>query len=63
MIQDRFARINGVKVDFEAVKKGDTFELFESNGEQVITADGDSIFVAIGDAFKDDDGIWTIPTR
>lgn len=52
---------NGIweDIEFQNLKLGDTFRLFESDGEPVINDKGESEFVTISDLYLVD-GIWAI---
>lgn len=38
-------------IEFKNIKKGDTFRLFESTGEPVLSKDGDTEFIAISNPY------------
>lgn len=57
MIQDRYATVNGKRVEFEDLKKGDNFKLYESDGEFVEHC------TAAGNPYINGSGIWSIETN
>lgn len=54
--QNRYVRIDGVigRQEFESVKAGDRFQLFEPDDTFV------GSFIAVSDAYLNKDGVWTI---
>lgn len=51
---------NWQAIDFQQIKKGDTFRLFESTGEAVIGGRSETEWIAMSNAFLIDDGVWTV---
>jgi hypothetical protein len=48
------------KINFREIKKGDLFRLFEPTGESVISEFGEIEFLALKDAYVNEDGIWKV---
>lgn len=44
-------------IEFKNIKKGDTFRLFESTGEPVLSEDGDTEFIAISNPYITKGGV------
>ena len=63
MNQNRKAQIfkneNWIDVEFQELKNGDNFRLFEFNGEEVKDKNGNTKFIATSDAYLNN-GFWTI---
>ena len=49
--------------EFDKVKKGDTFKLFEPDGTLVRDKDGNAVLVAVSDPYMNAEGVMTIDTR
>lgn len=47
-------------IEFEELKDGDTFRMFELTGEPVLDENGNWEFITNCDAFINDDGIWAV---
>ena len=61
MIIERFESGEWIEVDFEDLKKGDLFKMFNpDNGALYESDDNGSEFVAASDPYINDDGIFTI---
>lgn len=52
-----------VPTDFDKVKKGDTFKLFEPDGTLVRDQNGNAVLVAVSDPYLNAEGVLTIDTR
>jgi hypothetical protein len=50
-------------INFEDIKTGDIFRLFESTGEPVIGNKNDTEFEAINDAYINQDGIYQVDIK
>lgn len=49
-----------IQCRFRDLKSGDTFRLFEPTGEPVVLRKDKTDFIALSDAYQNEDGIWTI---
>lgn len=45
---------------FKFLKEGDVFQLYEGTGEPVVGIGGATEFTCCGDAYLNEDGIWTV---
>ena len=51
-----------VGIEFEGIKAGDRFRLFESTGEPVVDENGKNEFIAKTDPYITKDGVYGIDT-
>ncbi|WP_144509846.1 hypothetical protein [Bacillus sp. FJAT-22090] len=54
--------INGEwkEINFQELKKGDNFRMFESTGEEVLDLSGSTVFHATSDSYLNEDKVWQI---
>ena len=47
-------------INFEDLKKGESFRMFEKDGETVFDLSGNTVFYSISEPYKNNEGIWAI---
>lgn len=50
------------KTDMRLLCKGNIFRMYESDGRRKQDSQGNNVFVAASDAYKNPDGIWQVST-
>ena len=50
-------------IEFKDIKKGDSFRLLEPNGKKVTGSYNETLFVALGNAYLNDNNVWTIEVQ
>jgi hypothetical protein len=55
-----FKNNNWEQIEFSQLKKGDRFRTYNPNGELLKNENGYSSFIAVTDAFINEEGLWTI---
>ena len=50
------------KTDMRLLCKGNIFRMYESDGSRKQDSQGNNVFVAASDAYKNPDGIWQVST-
>jgi hypothetical protein len=49
-------------IEFEKLKDGDIFRIFDDGERYVNKDDGNNVWIAVGEPYLNGDGIWTIDT-
>jgi len=50
------------RINMSLIKKGDVFRIYEPDGSRRCDSQGNNVFVAASDAYKNPDGIWQVST-
>ena len=50
------------RINMSLIKKGDVFRTYEPDGSRRCDSQGNNIFIARGDAYKNSEDIWQVDT-
>jgi hypothetical protein len=53
---------NWSKCEFEDLKDGDIFKIYDGEERYSNPETGDNVWIAVGEPYRNEDGIWTIKT-
>lgn len=58
-----FTGVSWEEIEFEHLKTGDMFRMFEPDGASVEDDEGNRIFIAVSEPFLTDENIWAVKVK